>query len=210
MYLEFYGASEGVTGSLHRIHVNDADVLLDCGMFQGRRAEANAANRETPDWAAKAQSVVLSHAHLDHSGNIPTLVKRGFTGNVYCTPATRDLCSVMLRDAAMIQEGDARYLNEATGKGTQERTHRTPLHCRRCPGCRLSHDFHPAAPADDCRTGCHDDVPQLGTRARLFAGPDSILPKAAAVLGFCSPAISGARSCPYCKARRSWRMSISS
>ena len=70
MYLEFYGASEGVTGSLHRIHVNDADVLLDCGMFQGRRAEANAANRETPDWAAKAQSVVLSHAHLDHSGNI--------------------------------------------------------------------------------------------------------------------------------------------
>jgi metallo-beta-lactamase family protein len=112
MYLELYGAAEGVTGSLHRVHVGDADVLLDCGLFQGHRADANRINRELPAFAINADALVLSHAHLDHSGNIPTLCKRGFSGNVYCTPATRDLCSVMLRDSALIQEQDARYLNK--------------------------------------------------------------------------------------------------
>lgn len=112
MYLEFHGAAGGVTGSLHRVHVNDSDVLLDCGLFQGHRDEANRENREIPDWAASAETLVLSHSHIDHSGNIPTLVKRGFGANIFCTPATRDLCSVMLRDAAMLQEQDARYLNK--------------------------------------------------------------------------------------------------
>lgn len=111
MYLQFHGAADGVTGSLHRVRANKADVLLDCGLFQGHRAEANRINRELPKWATTAHALILSHAHLDHSGNIPTLVKRGFGGNVYCTPPTRDLCSVMLRDAGMIQEQDARYLN---------------------------------------------------------------------------------------------------
>ncbi len=112
MFLEFYGAADGVTGSLHRVHANGVDVLLDCGLFQGHRAEANRLNRETPSWAKTADALILSHAHLDHSGNIPSLVKHGFSGNIYCTPPTRDLCSVMLRDAAMIQEQDARYLNK--------------------------------------------------------------------------------------------------
>lgn len=112
MYLEFYGAADGVTGSLHRLHVEGSDVLLDCGLFQGRRAEANKLNREVPGWATRAHALVLSHAHIDHSGNIPSLVKRGFAGNVFCTPPTRDLCSVMLRDSAMIQEQDARYLRK--------------------------------------------------------------------------------------------------
>lgn len=112
MYLEFYGATDDVTGSLHRIHANGSDVVLDCGLFQGHRAEANHRNRRTPEWARAAHAVVLSHAHLDHSGNIPSLVKNGFEGNVHCTPPTRDLCSVMLRDAAMIQQQDARYLNK--------------------------------------------------------------------------------------------------
>lgn len=112
MYLDFHGAAEEVTGSLHRLHVGGVDIALDCGLFQGHRAEANRLNRELPDWAIAAQSLVLSHAHLDHSGNIPTLVKRGFEGNIFCTPPTRDLCSVMLRDAALIQQQDARYLNK--------------------------------------------------------------------------------------------------
>ena len=112
MHLEFYGAAGGVTGSLHRVHANGHDVLLDCGLFQGHRAESNRLNRQVPAWASKAHALVLSHAHLDHSGNLPSLVKRGFAGNVYCTPPTRDLCSIMLRDAAMIQEQDARYLNK--------------------------------------------------------------------------------------------------
>jgi metallo-beta-lactamase family protein len=122
MYLEFYGAADEVTGSLHRLHVDGVDVLLDCGLFQGRRAEANQLNRSLPKWALEAHALVLSHAHLDHSGSIPTLVKRGFEGNVYCTPPTRDLCSVMLRDAAMIQEQDARYLNKRHQReGSKER-----------------------------------------------------------------------------------------
>lgn len=112
MNLEFYGAANDVTGSMHRVHVNGVDTLLDCGLFQGHRAQANRLNRNVPPWARSAHTLVLSHAHLDHSGNIPSLVKRGFGGNVFCTPCTRDLCSVMLRDAAMLQEQDARYLNK--------------------------------------------------------------------------------------------------
>lgn len=120
MYVEFYGASEGVTGSLHRVHVNDADVLLDCGLFQGHRADANRLNRELPRWAPEAECLVLSHAHLDHSGNTPSLVKAGFKGNVFCTPPTRDLCSVMFRDSAMIQRQDARYLNKKLQRSGSE------------------------------------------------------------------------------------------
>ncbi len=116
MHLEFYGAADGVTGSLHRIHCNEVDVLLDCGLFQGRRAETNKRNRNLPRWATAARALALSHAHLDHSGSIPLLAKRGFAGNVYCTPPTRDLCSVMLRDAAMIQQQDAVYLNKQQRK----------------------------------------------------------------------------------------------
>lgn len=116
MHLEFYGAAGGVTGSLHRLHVDGQDVLLDCGLFQGRREETNALNREVPKWATQAKALVLSHAHIDHSGNIPTLVKRGFKGNIYTTPPTRDLCAVMLRDSAMIQTQDAAYLNRRMAK----------------------------------------------------------------------------------------------
>jgi metallo-beta-lactamase family protein len=122
MYLEFHGAAAEVTGSLHRLHVGDLDIALDCGLFQGHRAEANRLNRDVPDWAVKAHALVLSHAHLDHSGNIPTLVKRGFHGDIFCTPATRDLSSVMLRDAALIQDQDARYINKHNQRdGVSER-----------------------------------------------------------------------------------------
>lgn len=122
MYLEFHGAAGEVTGSSHRLSVADVGIGLDCGLFQGHRAETNRRNREIPEWAKRADALVLSHAHLDHSGNIPSLVKAGFTGNIYCTPATRDLCSVMLRDAALLQEQDARYLNRHNEqRGVRER-----------------------------------------------------------------------------------------
>lgn len=121
MHLELFGAADGVTGSLHRLHVQGRDVLLDCGLFQGHRAEANRRNREVPDWAVSAHALVLSHAHIDHSGNIPSLVRRGFDGHVFCSPATRDLSSVMLRDSAIIQEQDAAYLNRrAKREGREE------------------------------------------------------------------------------------------
>lgn len=121
MHLEFYGAADGVTGSLHRVHVEGQDILLDCGLFQGRREETNALNRDVPKWALGAHALVLSHAHLDHSGNIPTLVKRGYTGNVYTTPPTRDLCAVMLRDSAMIQTQDAAHLNRRFAREGSDR-----------------------------------------------------------------------------------------
>lgn len=77
MHREFYGAADEVTESLHRLHVGGLDILLDCGLFQGRREESNRLNRELPRWASDAHCLVLSHAHIDHSGNIPSLVKRG-------------------------------------------------------------------------------------------------------------------------------------
>lgn len=116
MELHFHGAVGQVTGSLHRLRVGGRDILLDCGLFQGHRAEADRENRDLPGWAREAHALVLSHAHLDHSGNIPTLVKHGFNGNVFLTPCTRDLCSVMLRDAAMIQQQDARWINRRNAR----------------------------------------------------------------------------------------------
>ena len=120
MELRFHGAAGGVTGSLHGVRVGDRQVLLDSGLFQGRRAEANQLNREVPRWACDADALVLSHAHIDHSGNIPTLVGRGFRGNVYCTPATRDLCSVMLRDSATLQEQAVAYINRRLARSVSD------------------------------------------------------------------------------------------
>lgn len=107
----FFGAARTVTGSMHRLTACGKNVLLDCGLYQGRRTEAFRRNREFPFRAKDIDAVVLSHAHVDHCGNLPNLVRRGFAGPIYCTPATRALASVMLADAAKIQEEDARYLN---------------------------------------------------------------------------------------------------
>ena len=111
MKIRFLGAVRTVTGSMHLLSVNGARLLLDCGLFQGRRKESFERNRKLPFDATKVDSLILSHAHIDHSGNIPSLVKNGFRGNIYATPATRDLCSAMLRDAGHIQESDAQYIN---------------------------------------------------------------------------------------------------
>jgi metallo-beta-lactamase family protein len=106
------GAVRTVTGSMHLLTVNGARILLECGLYQGRRKEAFRRNRKLPFDAAQIDAMVLSHAHIDHSGNIPSLVAAGFAGNIYATPATRDLCSAMLRDSAHIHEQDAAYVNE--------------------------------------------------------------------------------------------------
>jgi metallo-beta-lactamase family protein len=97
---------------MHLLTVNGSRILLDCGLYQGRRQEAFERNRNLPIDARSIDVLVLSHAHIDHSGNIPSLVKNGFEGNIYATPATRDLCSAMLRDAGHIQEYDAYYVNK--------------------------------------------------------------------------------------------------
>ena len=108
--LSFHGAAGQVTGSMHLLEAAGARILLDAGLFQGRRADAARLNRELAIDVRRVDLIVLSHAHIDHTGRLPLLVNRGFHGPVYCTPATRDLCAVLLPDAAMIQEKDAEFL----------------------------------------------------------------------------------------------------
>jgi len=112
MKIQFLGAAQTVTGSQHLISVNGSRVLLECGLFQGKRREAFERNRTLPFDAASVDAMILSHAHIDHSGNVPNLVRNGFQGPIYATFATRDLCSAMLRDSAYIQEQDAAYANK--------------------------------------------------------------------------------------------------
>lgn len=111
MDLTFWGANRTVTGSQHLLSFANQQLLLDCGLFQGRRAETYEINQRLPFNASSVSAMLLSHAHIDHSGNIPNLVKNGFAGTVFCTHATRDLCGAMLRDSGMIQEEDAEFLN---------------------------------------------------------------------------------------------------
>lgn len=112
MNIQFFGAVRTVTGSQHLLTVNGHKILLDCGLYQGSRKESYTRNQILPYDASEIDVLVLSHAHIDHSGNIPNLVKSGFTGDIVCTYATRDLCSLMLRDSAKIQEYDIEYLNK--------------------------------------------------------------------------------------------------
>ncbi len=116
--LTFHGAAREVTGSLHLIEADGKRIALDCGLFQGRRAEANARNAAFPFAAETLDAVLLSHAHIDHCGRLPLLARQGFAGRIYATPATRDLCALLLSDSAHIQAEDAKYLNKKlTHKG---------------------------------------------------------------------------------------------
>ncbi len=119
MTITFHGAARTVTGSKHLIALeNGKKLLLDCGFFQGHGADTDKLNRTFNFDPAEIDYLVLSHAHIDHSGNIPNLVKQGFKGNIYCTPATRDLAVIMLTDTAHIQESDVKYINKSrTAKG---------------------------------------------------------------------------------------------
>ncbi|MBN8609371.1 MAG: MBL fold metallo-hydrolase [Deltaproteobacteria bacterium] len=117
MRVRFLGAAQTVTGSMHLLEAPRATVLLDCGLFQGPRRETFDRNRNLPFDPRTLDAVVLSHAHIDHSGALPMLPSRGFHGTIFCTPATRDLCAVMLEDAAMVQEADARFLNKQIERG---------------------------------------------------------------------------------------------
>ena len=116
MILQFWGAAQTVTGSMHLVEADGQRLLLDCGMAQGRREEAKKLNSEFPFNPEKIDAVVLSHAHLDHSGKLPMLVKKGFSGSIFSTSATRDLCSAMLADSASLQEMDAKYVNRQNEK----------------------------------------------------------------------------------------------
>jgi len=120
MKIQFIGGAQTVTGSMHLIEAAGKRFLLDCGLYQGKRKEAFEINRNFEFFdPAEIDFVILSHAHIDHSGNLPTLVKKGFKGKIYSTFATRDLCSVMLRDSAHIQEKDVEFVNKRRKKSGQ-------------------------------------------------------------------------------------------
>lgn len=112
MKIHFLGATKTVTGSMHLLEINNQQILIDCGLYQGRRDEANERNRHLPFVAERIAAMVLSHAHIDHCGNIPTLVKKGFQGKIHTIDATLDLCRMMLADSGHIQEKDVEYLNK--------------------------------------------------------------------------------------------------
>lgn len=114
MNVVFHGAAREVTGSMHLLATGSDTILLDCGMFQGRRREAADKNRVLPIDPNLVTNVVLSHAHIDHSGRLPLLTRNGFGGRIVCTRPTMDACDYLLRDSAHIQESDADYLNYKT------------------------------------------------------------------------------------------------
>jgi metallo-beta-lactamase family protein len=122
MKLAFHGAARSVTGSRHLLEVAGRRLLLDCGLVQGRREESFHRNRDFGFDPRSIHAVVLSHAHIDHSGALPALVRNGFSGPVYATPATADLAALMLEDSAVIQERDLETVNRREG------TARTPLY----------------------------------------------------------------------------------
>jgi metallo-beta-lactamase family protein len=122
--LHFWGAAQTVTGSTHHLECAGKNILLDCGLFQGKRDQAHEMNSHLALPAAQLAgqgqdaltAVVLSHAHIDHSGNLASLTKQGYRGPIYATPSTIDLCNPMLKDSAHIQEGDADFMNRRRGK----------------------------------------------------------------------------------------------
>ena len=116
MKIRFYGAARTVTGSQHLLEVNGNKLLLECGIFQGKRRDFYERNRSFPFDPRSLDAVILSHAHIDHSGNLPNLVKQGYNGPIYVTPPTADLAGVMLLDSAHIYEEDAAYLNKKKRK----------------------------------------------------------------------------------------------
>jgi len=116
MQISFHGAAQTVTGSQYLITVNGQRIILDCGLYQGKREEARRRNREFAYDPATVETLILSHAHIDHSGNIPNLVKQGFRGKIVCTTATADLCGAMLLDSGHIQEEDVEYVNRQRRK----------------------------------------------------------------------------------------------
>lgn len=112
MKIHFNGAARTVTGSQFLLEVNGSRILLECGLFQGKRQDSYEQNQNFRFDAASLDAVILSHAHIDHSGNLPNLVKSGYDKNIYATPATAALCDIMLRDSGHIQESDAQYVNK--------------------------------------------------------------------------------------------------
>jgi metallo-beta-lactamase family protein len=116
MKIHFLGATRTTTGSMYLLEVNNQKILLECGLFQGRRDESIERNRHFPFDPRQLDAAILSHAHIDHCGNFPNLCRQGFTGSIYCTFATRDLAAIMLEDSAEVQRADAQFVSKKRAK----------------------------------------------------------------------------------------------
>ncbi len=119
MEIEFFGAAREVTGSCHIVRTGGKTILLDCGLFQGKRKESEKKNLTLPVPVGEIDAIVLSHAHMDHAGRLPYLTSKGYDGSIWCTAATHDLAAIMLADSAHIQEMDAKYLSERNREAVQ-------------------------------------------------------------------------------------------
>lgn len=144
MKVTFWGAVGGTTGTRTLIEVRGRRLLLDCGLFQGRREEAETKNRRFPFEVGDVDAVVLSHAHIDHSGNLPGLVRDGYRGPIHATRATIDLCDPMLRDSAHIQERDVEFVNKrrARKKQNPKQPVYTEENARQTLALFVGHDYH--------------------------------------------------------------------
>ena len=186
MKIHFFGAARTTTGSMYLIEVNGKRLLLECGLFQGHQEEFTRRNASFPFDPRQVDSVVLSHAHIDHAGNLPNLARHGYNGPIHCTTATRDLCSIMLLDSAHIQEQDAIFLTRV-----HARKHRPPVEpLYRVPDAEkavkqlVSHEYdQPFSPVDGVTVTYRDaghvlgsaqvilDVQEKGRKFRwLFSG----------------------------------------
>jgi metallo-beta-lactamase family protein len=116
MKIQFLGGAQNVTGSQYLLSINGKKILLECGLFQGRRRETFEKNSSFAFDPVALDAVLLSHAHIDHSGNLPNLVKNGYNGPIFTTHATVDLCEIMLRDTAHLQEKDIEWLTKISNK----------------------------------------------------------------------------------------------
>ena len=139
MRIHFHGAAQTVTGSQHLLEINGHRLLLDCGLYQGRRSETYERNLNFAHDPTKVDAVILSHAHIDHAGNLPNLVKNGYEGPIYATRATVDLSTIMLADSGRIQESDAEFVNRKRLARNEEPIE--PLY-READAARASQLFH--------------------------------------------------------------------
>lgn len=186
MKIHFFGAARTTTGSMYLLEINGKRLLLECGLFQGHREETTQRNCCFPFDPRQIDAVVLSHAHIDHAGNLPNLVKQGYSGPIHCTDATRDLCSIMLIDSAHIQEQDAAFVSKWRAKKHQppvEPLYRVP-DAEKAVGQLIAHAYETAfSPVDGVSVTYRDaghilgsaqvilDVQEKGRKFRwLFSG----------------------------------------
>jgi metallo-beta-lactamase family protein len=171
MKIRFLGGVDTVTGSRHLVETGGGRVLRDCGLFQGRRQESREINRRPILSSESLDAVVLSHAHIDHCGNLPTLARQGYRGPIHATSATTQLCDIMLRDAAHIQEQDAAYLNQKTNRRDEPPV--IPLYTlsdaeRALTLFQTHHYGESFEPAPGLRVTLHDAGHILGAALTLF------------------------------------------